>query len=286
MNTSQPQSNNISDSDLALLSAYIDQQLNAAAQAELEQRIASDPYLRAELEELRATTALLRALPPLAPPRSFTLDPARAPRRRSLLPTAWFMQLGGGLAGLALVLLASLQMLGGVGASMATAPLPMMEAVPQSAPAPMAAAIAPTETLVTTLSAAPTAETMAAVMAADNGAPAATQAPTAMAMIASDAPTTTGPGARQASASAPPSASGMGGGGSYPSVAADAASAATAMIMTTEPVESALQYAEAASAPAAKAAPQQPALPPTLILSLGMLLLALSVGSFFYSRRR
>ncbi|MCS6880497.1 MAG: hypothetical protein RMK84_13940 [Oscillochloridaceae bacterium] len=101
--------NNLSDSDLELLSAYIDNALSPAERANLERRLAADPRLRAELEELQTTTRLLRQLEPVRPPRSFTLDPATAPRPAPAFPLNWFMQLGSGLAGLALVLLATIQ---------------------------------------------------------------------------------------------------------------------------------------------------------------------------------
>ncbi len=62
--------------DLLLLSAYLDGQISPSARAALEERLAADPALRALLEDLRATRAVLRAAPTLRPPRDFTLDPA------------------------------------------------------------------------------------------------------------------------------------------------------------------------------------------------------------------
>lgn len=71
-----PKSNRrISEDDVTLLSAYLDDQLAAADRARLEQRLRDEGDLRTELEELRATTMLLRALPVERPVRSFTLDP-------------------------------------------------------------------------------------------------------------------------------------------------------------------------------------------------------------------
>ncbi|MGQ9927141.1 MAG: anti-sigma factor family protein [Chloroflexaceae bacterium] len=103
--------NHLSDSDLELLSAYIDNALSVAERTNLERRLAADPRLRAELEELQATTQLLRQLAPVRPPRSFTLDPATAPRPAPAFRLSWFMQLGSGLVGLALVVLATVQLL-------------------------------------------------------------------------------------------------------------------------------------------------------------------------------
>lgn len=75
MATISPQpNNNLSDSDIELLSAYLDDQLAPAERRHLEQRMQVEPLLQAELEELRFTIALLDNLPALTPPRSFTLD--------------------------------------------------------------------------------------------------------------------------------------------------------------------------------------------------------------------
>jgi len=106
-----PLANNLPESDLELLSAYIDNALSAAERVNLERRLAADPRLRVELEELRATTQLLRQLEPARPPRSFTLDPATAPRPAPVFRLNWLVQLSSGLAGLALVLLATVQLL-------------------------------------------------------------------------------------------------------------------------------------------------------------------------------
>lgn len=130
----QPSANNLSDSDLELLSAYIDDALSVAERVNLERRLAADPRLRAELEELQATTRLLRQLAPVRPPRSFTLDPATAPRPAPAFRFNWFMQLGSGLAGLALVMLATLQLLSSAPGAVGVAP---------AAPAPAAIEVAP-----------------------------------------------------------------------------------------------------------------------------------------------
>lgn len=130
----QPSANNLSDSDLELLSAYIDNALSVAERVNLERRLAADPRLRAELEELQATTRLVRRLAPVRPPRSFTLDPATAPRPAPAFRFNWFMQLGSGLAGLALVVLATVQLLTSAPGAVGVAP---------AAPAPAAVEVAP-----------------------------------------------------------------------------------------------------------------------------------------------
>ena len=67
----------ISDRDFDLLSAYVDDQLPTAEKAGLEARLTVEPELRTTLRELRLTVRALRALPPVAPPRSFALTPAQ-----------------------------------------------------------------------------------------------------------------------------------------------------------------------------------------------------------------
>jgi hypothetical protein len=72
------------------LSAHIDGELSTRQRAKLENELAQDSALRRELEELRRTTQMLRSIPTLAVPRSFTLDPAEygriKPRRLYLYP--------------------------------------------------------------------------------------------------------------------------------------------------------------------------------------------------------
>jgi hypothetical protein len=65
-----------------LLSAYLDGELSTSARARLEAQLASDPALRAELDVLRRTVAMVRDLPPVPAPHNFLL-PAAADRRRS-----------------------------------------------------------------------------------------------------------------------------------------------------------------------------------------------------------
>lgn len=79
----------LSERDLELLSAYLDNELSETDRAALEQRLATESDLRRTLDELRATVRLLHALPPLKAPRDFTLDPAVYGRR-----TAWWQRIG------------------------------------------------------------------------------------------------------------------------------------------------------------------------------------------------
>jgi anti-sigma factor RsiW len=70
-----PAQRSINDRDLDLLSAYLDGALSDADRAALEARLQADAELRAALEELRTTVALIKGLPTLRAPRSFTLTP-------------------------------------------------------------------------------------------------------------------------------------------------------------------------------------------------------------------
>jgi anti-sigma factor RsiW len=66
---------NISPEEFELLSAYLDNMLNEAERSALELRLADSAPLRAELEALRATIALINGLPTLKAPRNFILTP-------------------------------------------------------------------------------------------------------------------------------------------------------------------------------------------------------------------
>jgi hypothetical protein len=77
--------------DFERLSAYIDNQLSPAEKADLEARLAKEADLQATLTDLRRTVRALRSLPPVKPPRNFTLTPDQVPqhvraRRGPLFP--------------------------------------------------------------------------------------------------------------------------------------------------------------------------------------------------------
>lgn len=59
--------------DVELLSVYLDGQLSQSDSARIESRLASDPNLRAVIDDLRAARGLLRQLPARKAPRNFTL---------------------------------------------------------------------------------------------------------------------------------------------------------------------------------------------------------------------
>lgn len=65
-----------------LLSAYLDDQLDSQERERLEAQLATDPALRAELEALRRTVALVRDFVPVPIPRNFILPRTMAARPR------------------------------------------------------------------------------------------------------------------------------------------------------------------------------------------------------------
>jgi hypothetical protein len=64
--------------DIETLSSYLDGRLSPSEAARLEKRLASDAGLRAALQDLRETRAVLRRLPQRRAPRSFRLTPKMA----------------------------------------------------------------------------------------------------------------------------------------------------------------------------------------------------------------
>src|SRR5579859_2604932 len=101
----------VPEQDFETLSAYLDGQLTSEQRRVLEARLAEDAPLRAALDDLRATLALLQAAPRLLPPRNFTLDPAKYARAKP-----WWARYG------------AMQTIGAVGA-LASAALIVMVAV-------------------------------------------------------------------------------------------------------------------------------------------------------------
>ncbi len=256
MNTLQPQPNTPTDADLELLSAYIDNQLSVAERVGLEERLRAEPLLRAELAELRTTTELLRDLEPVRLPRSFTLDPATAPRRARFFPFAWVLQFSSGLAGMALVLLASVQLL----AAPNMAPVAF-----ESVPAPMQAQGEAGDLSVEAVPAATMAPAEAMRLQETAAVPEASMSTAEDSAVQDDA-----------AAQAPlPS-----GGGTAAMEAVPAPAA--------EPGIDSATTAEAYAPPdeqATKAAPTlAPGLPPTLTLALGVVLLIAAAGTFLYGR--
>jgi hypothetical protein len=74
---------NISEQDYELLSAYLDGMLGDSERAELEARLEADSVLRDEFNAMYQTVQLVKSLPELAAPRSYTLTPEQALRIRN-----------------------------------------------------------------------------------------------------------------------------------------------------------------------------------------------------------
>ena len=70
------------------LSAYLDQELDAASQAHVAEHLATCTECQGRLEGLRQTAAAIRALPMETPPRTFTI-PERRQRRWRWAPVGW-----------------------------------------------------------------------------------------------------------------------------------------------------------------------------------------------------
>jgi hypothetical protein len=77
-------------SEIKLLSAYLDDQLSAHQRAALESRLRAEPALRTELDELHKTRQMLRSLPRLRAPRSFTLSAQSVPKHAPARLPAFF----------------------------------------------------------------------------------------------------------------------------------------------------------------------------------------------------
>ena len=79
----------LSNKDWQLLSAYLDGQINEDERTRLEMRLSKQPELKAALEDLRRTQAVLRAAPRRKVPHNFTLTHAMVAEQRSAR-SRWF----------------------------------------------------------------------------------------------------------------------------------------------------------------------------------------------------
>ena len=137
------------EQDDELLSAYLDGELSAGERARLEARLATDPALRAELDALRRTAALVHDLPTVPVPRNFILPQTMVARPRPAPPArprrAWAAPLLTAATAVAsllfVVVLAGDLLLSGVGGlALAPGAEPPLEA---EAPQPQALAPSP-----------------------------------------------------------------------------------------------------------------------------------------------
>lgn len=77
------------DQDYELLSAYLDGELTTAERSALDARLQAEPELRRELDSLRQTVSLIRALPSMKAPRDYTLDERQTrPARLWIFPAS------------------------------------------------------------------------------------------------------------------------------------------------------------------------------------------------------
>ena len=104
--------------DLESLSAYADGALSPVERRDIDARLAQDPALRQALAQIRATSTLLRALPQVRPPRSFTLTPEMAGIRSGRLRYP-LLQMATAVATLALVVTVGVDMFGGAASNTA-----------------------------------------------------------------------------------------------------------------------------------------------------------------------
>ncbi len=96
-----------------LLSPYLDGEVTPEERLLVEEALAASPELRADLEDLRQTVALVATLPHVPAPRPFTLTEADAQRAKPAPRRGWFSLLAlrpwvGGLAAMAAVLVCML----------------------------------------------------------------------------------------------------------------------------------------------------------------------------------
>jgi hypothetical protein len=103
--------NNLSPRDWELLSAYMDGQLSNGKRVQLEARLEVNPDLRAALDDLTRTRAMLRSLPRLKAPRSFKITSEMVGQRepKRFYP---FFQLASALSSVMLVLVLLTDFLG------------------------------------------------------------------------------------------------------------------------------------------------------------------------------
>ncbi|RME89208.1 MAG: hypothetical protein D6770_05160 [Anaerolineae bacterium] len=87
-----------SSRDLETLSAYLDGELTQAETKRLESRLESDPGLRAALDALLRTRALLRRTPRRRAPRNFTLSPRQVASNPPMPPLYSVFRLASALA--------------------------------------------------------------------------------------------------------------------------------------------------------------------------------------------
>ena len=120
--------------DLEALSAYADGRLSLVERQRMEAQLQEDPALRRALDEIRATSGLLRALPSVRPPRNFLLTPEMAGVRRRW-PAYPALQLATAMATLAFFVTVGLDVFAPVAGSVAFRAVAPSEEMAMQAPA-------------------------------------------------------------------------------------------------------------------------------------------------------
>lgn len=248
------------------LSAYLDRQLHREEAGRLESHLQACAGCREELQALRATQLLLRTLPPVRIPRSFTLE--AAPRPAPLPGAFFFLRTATAMATTAFVALMAAALvlpLAGAPAGTPAAQRAPQEATEASAPVvafgaqPEAArsALEPTMEAASAASA-PAPEARSAATAPMRAAPPPAQAPAAA--IAPPAPAT--PVGEQSLTELAPTAP-----ATLPKVAAPLAAAPSAPAPPAEPSEAQLHPSRPMEPAAADVA--APALPQADVAAAG-----------------
>jgi hypothetical protein len=296
-----PQPNSNDFDDIMLLSAYIDDELTDDERATLEQRLSAEPTLRDELESLRTTATLLHDLPPVTPPRSFTLDPEQAQPRHSFLASPIFtgsmglLRFGGVAAALVLAVVVTtlvyMGQSGGTTTELAEAPPvpesdePMSGAAPEAGMMRQGTAAPPAVADAPAADAPPPEEQAATLMeeeeaAADEAAPAEADDEAAAAL----APT---PAATPAPLATAPAGTAPGGALVATQEAAELAEEAETPVVEQESAASTTQDLEDEAAEQTdEPAPASAAPLPLLVVGALLTLALLGAGWFFWQRQR
>ena len=80
----------LSQKDYELINSYLDQELERKDVVKFAQRMADDPLVRTEVEELMKVKSMIRELPTVTPPRNYILTRAMAEEAR---PKPWWERL-------------------------------------------------------------------------------------------------------------------------------------------------------------------------------------------------
>ena len=135
----------ISDRDWEAISAYLDGELNPKERARLDARLQTNADLRAALEDLRRTRAVLRSQPQLRAPRNFTLSPQTVGQVRQRRPALRLSPVFGMVSAFASFLLVVVIAGEFLTAGQRTQTMPMAaEAIQEAAPLEMEAPLAAT----------------------------------------------------------------------------------------------------------------------------------------------